>query len=575
MGRSEDEQQLTDLAVARNDSQRFLKAARIAEIGGRIAPMIGDGSSWIERRKESVRLLDDTALRRQITVDFSLRRTVEPLLEEQVEGRDSLFCAPVFVLPKSPASFRSFDLLDEDDHSLFLIGREDNARISAEALIALVKERSELEPKAALPPELERELRRLAQWEAGKAEQIAERLISPGGPWPTELAGIRVDDHVCGWLKTLSHSSIVAVLFRSAGPRRKLMKLSFEEDINTKQRRLTRLGWAPYEVMIDSPRIEARSFHFEAEAPAGLRISEAQLTDSEREDPIAQKGSVKRVHLYREAAERAGAGTTVLSLDVAGPGFVSGAMLASSLTIAALFACAIRASAIAANPTSAPALLLVLPGLIASYVARPDRHALTTRLLSFARVLLLGVALCAYIAAARVALGGAHAMTGPTVHPAGGSLGTWLWILMGIAVLLSAALALGWIRGAGILRRPDGEYRYACMKTVEMDSMLLKNAMTRPGADCPHPANYSHSRVLRDGALELSRSAWHGDWTLILDIQSMARASLVVATLDYVKLVPAIRSSNACEVEAGRLREYLSTLSRWAGQQQRDPGRSG
>ena len=121
-----------------DDGQRFLKNTRIEEIGRLIAPMISGGLSWIERRKESVRLLDDTALRRQISVDFSLRSSVEPLLREDEEAQDPLFCAPIFVLPKSPANFRSFDLCDEDDHSLFLISRDDNAKISGEALIALV-----------------------------------------------------------------------------------------------------------------------------------------------------------------------------------------------------------------------------------------------------------------------------------------------------------------------------------------------------------------------------------------------------------------------------------------------------
>lgn len=357
------------------------------------------------------------------------------------------------------------------------------------------------------------------------------------------------------------------MLFRSAGPRRKLVKLSFEEDINTQQRRLTRLGWAPYEVMIDSPRIEARSFHFEAEAPAGLRISEAQLTDSERDDPIAQKGFMKRVHLYREGAERAGAGTAVLSLDVARSGFVSGAMLASSLTVGALLACALRATAIATNPTSAPALLLVLPGLIASYVARPDRHALTTRLLSFARVLLLLIALCAYIAAARVALGGAHAITASATPSQDGSLATWLWILMAVAAALSAALAVGWIRGSGILRRLEGEYRYECAETVEMHSERLEDAIARQQGDCPLPPGYTSTGVFQDGALELSRSAWHGDWTLTLSIEGMASTSIVLATLDYVKMVPAVRSSGARKTEATRLRGYLNSLSTWAERQ--------
>lgn len=130
----------TQLAAARSegDGYRFLTRKRITRIGELIAPMIENDLSWIERRKESVQLLDDTALRRQISVDFSPRRTVEAFIPGQ-DGAEDLFCAPVFVLPKSPSTLMSFDLCDEDEHSLALISREDNARISGEALVHLGK----------------------------------------------------------------------------------------------------------------------------------------------------------------------------------------------------------------------------------------------------------------------------------------------------------------------------------------------------------------------------------------------------------------------------------------------------
>jgi hypothetical protein len=545
------------------DPQRFLTADRLSEIGGLIAPMIGPGSSWIERRKESVQLLDDTALRRQISVDFSLRSSVAPLLDETQSGMDPLFCAPVFVLPKSPANFRSFDLCDEDNHSLFLIAREDNARISAEALIALVKENSQLGSGEGLPPELERELRRVAEWEAGKAEHIAKRLIASNGPWSAELAGIRSDERLSGWLETFAHSSVVVVLYRSPGPRRKLVKLTFEEPITTKQRRLTRLGWASYQVIIDSPRIEARSFHFEAEAPSGLRISSAELTDSEKEEPIRETGFMKRIHLYHKAAQRAGAGTAVLALDVAGPGFVSGAMLASLLTISALVGCAIRAPEIASNSTSAPALLLVLPGLIASYVARPDLHALTTRLLSFARQLLLGIALCAYLAAARVALAGAKPQTDDEISSQAGSLGCWLWVLSVVAGVLFVGLLVTWLRGTGV-RRPFGDGdRFSCDEAVTLDSRALEDALDTEG--CPMPGGYTVAEPVHNGRTTLTRSAWHGEWTLELQIEEIAGGSLVSATLDYVNMLPTpFAIPYLRRVEARRLVRYLESLAVWS-----------
>jgi hypothetical protein len=100
-------------------SLRFLRPERIERIGNLVAPLLERDLSWIERRKESVEILDDTAVQRQISVDFSLREWVEPLLHEEREGLGDLFSAPLFVLPKSPpSSLMNFDLSDGDGYSL-------------------------------------------------------------------------------------------------------------------------------------------------------------------------------------------------------------------------------------------------------------------------------------------------------------------------------------------------------------------------------------------------------------------------------------------------------------------------
>jgi hypothetical protein len=562
MSRGNDQIATEGAPTPAGDGQRFLTDTRIEELGTLIAPLISDGVSWIERRKEDVQILDDTALRRQISVDFSLRSAVKPLLQGGNNAHDPLYCAPVFVLPKSPSNLRSFDLCDEGGSSLSLISREDNAKISGEALIALVMKHS---GRDDLPSDLKRELRRVAEWEPERAEPIAAKLKDSEGPWGDELKSLRGDPRLVGWLETLAHSSIVVVFFRSSGPRRKLVKLTFEEPITAKQRRLTRLGWASYRVLIDSPRIEARTFHFEAEAPSGLRISKAQLTDSERDDPITETGFMKRVHLYRQSAQRAGAGTAVLLLDVAGPGFVSGAMLASILTVGALLGCALSAESIAANPTSAPALLLVLPGLIASYVARPDQHALTTRLLSFARGLLLGIALCAYTAAARVALAGPKPEGDAALSAETGDLETWLWLLMALSSILFLGLVVTWIRGTGALRNVGGQSRFSCSEGLDLPPSRLEGEMGRVGSDCPLPHNYTALEMMNQGAITLTRSAWHGEWVLSLEIEEIAGSCLISATLDYVNMLPlGFALPLVRRREATRLVSYMDELADWA-----------
>ena len=205
-------------------SLRFLRPDRIERIGNLVAPLLERDLSWIERRKESVEILDETAVQRQISVDFSLREWVEPLLPEERKGTRGPLRCPLFVLPKSPpSSLMNFDLSDGNGHSLWLISREDNARISAATLRAMARR---LLKSDALPDRLEDQLTKLCEADPAIGKEIAGRLLTPDGDDSTELSELRKNKRFCWWVRTLAHSSVIVVLFRSPVQRRMLIKLS-------------------------------------------------------------------------------------------------------------------------------------------------------------------------------------------------------------------------------------------------------------------------------------------------------------------------------------------------------------
>jgi len=524
--------------------------------------MIEHDLSWIERRKESVVILDDTALRRQISVDFSLRGWVTPLHSEEAKSPlGDLFCAPVFVLPKSPSNLMAFDLLDEEGRSLWLISREDNARISAAGLLSMARR---AQPELSIPDQLEAQLRRLATADATTGGRIAHRLLEgPSDPWPRELDELRGNLRFCWWLETLAHSSIVVVLFRSLVPRRKLVKLTFQEPIQTEQRWMTKLGWAAYKVGIDTSLFEARSSHFEAEAPRGLRISEARLTDNEHTDAVRQRGFLRRVHLYRPRAEAAGAATAVLWLVVSGGGFVGGAWLSALLTFGALVACAATAGSIAANPTSAPALLLVLPGLIASYVARPDQHALTTRLLSFARLMLMFSALCAYVAAAKVALGGGVPKDAKAIDARADSLRSWLIVLAVVAGILLIGLSITYLRGKVHLKR-IAKTRFRASSCLAVTPAELFAHVLEGGEPSPAPSSYQLESQQPPNRARFIAPRWHGTWFLSFEVEEIAGESVLAATGDYVSRLPGSPAASWLRKrEAKRVDTALRAFEDW------------
>jgi hypothetical protein len=148
-------------------------------------------------------------------------------------------------------------------------------------------------------------------------------------------------------------------------------------------------------------------------------------------------GDRHRVHLYLDDALKARTVVPYVQFRVRGPGFVGAAFLTSLLIVGSLTVAWRETPTLVNASTSAPSLLLLFPGLIASYLARPA-HALVTRLLNLARWALVGCAGLAYLAAGRLAL-----IT--STHPAHESgLKLWLGLSAALAAVLSAALFASW-----------------------------------------------------------------------------------------------------------------------------------
>jgi len=571
------------------EPHRFLTPERVAQIVERVAPLLRDDLSWVERRKEKIWILDETALRRQISVDFSLRRDTErlPNIPDSDNG-DGLFSAPLFVLQKAPANLMGFDLVDETDRSLRLMSRSDNSVISAGVLRQMAT--SSLANKAKeLSPALAAELDRIAVSDAATGTHLASRLLARTDQFQEELAILKDDDRFLWWLRTLGHSSLVVILFRAPAPRRKLIKLNFEQPITSTLRWRTRLGWEPYRVLVELPLIEARTYHLEAEAPPGLHIADATLSDDRHDDVIRMSGFFRRVHLYQPEAQTAGAGTADLRLRVAA-GFRGGAFLAALLITSALLACTLRSRSIAGSPTSAPALLLVLPGLIASYVARPDLHGLTTRLLSLARRLLMASAFLAYVAAAVVALSGSAVSGDRLVAARAADLRWWLIPITCVSAVVLALLTVTWLRGRVRPRerwdrRGFSEKRLVARSISGVAEYLRSEALLPDGYGLEDVSSYppeapagsaiperEPARPRRDDApmtlpeLIYVKSHWYGEWFIYLQVHpgTITTESEVAASAVIVSRVAMPPFPWVMRHEQRSVSRFLDALQSWS-----------
>lgn len=425
--------------MAPSQESNGLSPEQAKRIGDQNARLLLEPVDWIVRRRETVEIADEKSLRRQITVDFSLPQKPWP---ESLPDRG--YCAPILVLPKKPSHLMSFDLVGDDGKTLPLAARLENAQISAATINAMAERVLGGRAPQHSPYSLPDKLTAIAKAKASDGELAVDQLLSSKAARFEDGDLKRLAEHprFRWWLFTLSHSSILMVPSPEPGERG-IVKLSFREPILSEMSWRTGIGWKPYSVYVDSSFIGAQSFHFEAHSPAGLRIDGADLA-SDRPSK-SDEGMLRRAHLYLPKAEKGQAATAVLDLRVAGSGFVRDAWLASLLVTAAIAACLIWAENIVQDSSAAPALLLLLPGLIATYLGRPDHHGLTQRLLAWTRRTLMSSALLAYATAARLALAG-PAPENIDIDGDVAALRCFLWVTLSLAAAASGVLVLARIR---------------------------------------------------------------------------------------------------------------------------------
>jgi hypothetical protein len=382
--------------------------------------MLLDGKNdWIVRRKETAELLSEGLLRHKLSLDFF----VGSLPATDVPNSVGMAFVPMTLLRKEPGTFTCFDLVDESGRSLPLPDRNRNADLSAGVLTEAAQR-----VLGHVSAGLRAELRLIARTNKDDAVAIVRAAYeSPEGPVAADADAVNrrrlwEHDRFQWLLRTLARSSVVVPHVELDGRPRRVLKLSYDEKITDvtlvgeqpqlrlKLRALAnRFGWRGYVLTVFSPFVGASSYHFELHAPEGAQILTAGLAEmqqSERPDP-------RRVHLYLHDARAARSTVAWAQMRIRGPGFVGPAAITAVIITGALAVAAWRTPQLRDAATSAPALLLLFPGLVGTYLARPT-HPLVNRLLNLARWTLALCTFLAFAAAGRMALVSAQHPTSET-----------------------------------------------------------------------------------------------------------------------------------------------------------------
>jgi hypothetical protein len=410
-----------------------LDADALEGLGRAAEQLLRGRQEWVIRRKESIRFADDRVVRRTMSIDYELPSWLAA--SEESAASEPIYYAPLFFLqkgsddlpPPGPTMvepeplFATFDLRDGDGHAMSLPPRSWNASVSVEAMRWAMKnaaDKVELEIKPMEDNSIRSVLRKIASSERNESVNLLEDLLGDE-QIPLKLDKLRTllkGDATFRWLAAAcAESSVAMVPLVGEQALQGIVKLAFDQEVITPplRRRLgAAAGLGGHRVWLDMPYIGARTYHVEISAPDGLEIYEAGVigvaeTGGDETVPLElqrRSGFASQIHLYVDDASEQHGALTWIALRAERHGFVGVAAPVAVLVTSVLWLAYALASKVRTSPSGIPELLLLFPGLIAAYAARPGIHRLTTRLLFLTRSALLALSATPYVAAAALAL---------------------------------------------------------------------------------------------------------------------------------------------------------------------------
>ena len=472
-----------------------LSPKTIPGVGAIALALLRDPAKWVHRRVESFELVDTKMVRRQITLDFTLPPNLPTPL---VRDGEAMVLTPITMMQRHAAAagrgesgIMGFDVSDASGNSLPLLTERDGGLLAAAALFQYARSllhdpASRKELKGRLGAAL---LRIPFQTLTVNAPTLRELLNPRSSEWRASNISVRArrclaNDREFGhFLALVAGNSAAFVPIASPLGTRQVIKMSYDElRFATPARRGGRIarildvtGFAPATASLGlSFAGGAEAQHYQLTLPPHLELTDVELAawrplDVLRElifdEPLPQatyaqfvRGFDPRTHIYERGAKPVASGTLHVGIRVERTGVMTGFVVAAAIITAVLVGYwRVTGRAVNAGSSTSIAALLLAPGLVAAYLARPGEHAIVRRLLVFPRVVLaLSGGLTLVAAAALQILGPQSSPTHIALSPDGFDLQpvhlvppdrlvTTLGVLAALAVVLLILLAAGWV----------------------------------------------------------------------------------------------------------------------------------
>lgn len=402
--------------------------------------LLTDERRWIHRRVETIDLLAQELVRRQVTVDFTLPGA---LLDDLRIGPGGPWCVPIAILEKRP--LRNFDLREHDEWRPIL-GASSGGPIAAGIVAAAARLASAPTP---LDLDIVALLERVARSDPpGALEAMA--LLRRHAAEAEQVATVLEDATSAYFLTTFAESYLLIALLAEPGGRR-ILKYAYDEHVqfvHGRQRRARRLarrlGWSPLVIDIAVPSAaHGASYHAEVVVPEELRL-DAFILDARTDELLSTEieRGVDRASLH---APRIGLDAEPVLVAAIRPERADLPTLAfATSAVTALLLLVGAALGDFGSPAAGSSVALLLAGsvLFTTAVARSGEHRLVRGVFAGPRWLLSVVAVAALAAAASVAFGADDGVRDP------------IWFSAGAVSLVSClVLAVGFLRAAPLARR--------------------------------------------------------------------------------------------------------------------------
>ncbi len=428
-------------------------------------------------------MVNERAARRHLTIDVELPRDEGASLPWRDGER--MYVVPLAVRRKRPETSH-VDLVDENDRSLAVLTRRENAQITRRALQVAVDDL--IDPSPQTRKRLNRYLDALVHRKADRYERSAYvasavsllKLVYHGDA-RTDAKFMRMHQ----LLRDVATNTILWTVVTGYPGQRRIVKFSYDiplvraslwprkragwrrrsvflvgddellfDDFDrgdgneqgivrrTWNRIATTIGWAAYDIQIDSPYVRgAESYHLQFRSPPGVETRSIRLgsmlvnNKDAPQYPVVVPGR-EHSHLHFSGLRVKRDGPIEISVRVGRRGYLSYCTLAACVIAAMLWAFSEFHADAVEQPEVSAATLLLVPALLAAFVVRQDEHILVSQLLAGVRTALF---ICGVLSAAA-----ASAIAGVVPLGFADTADAWHWYAVA-ATGLAAVLILSWM----------------------------------------------------------------------------------------------------------------------------------